>query len=220
MQLRDYQLSIFNKLIKFDKSILLCPRQIGKTQILIEFLNYYINNNKDKNILFVVSNSRNIKMLMERIYHQFGSIILNKHRTENFLYLINNNSCKILQFSKINLEKLNLFPPSIIIFDEFDINSNVDDFYIINFYIKYFNCKSIFVSSSSHIEQNRLQDSGINLDIIKLLDKNNDYFINITYNNIDIEIIKELSYKPYYLLHLNDLQYNRKQKLKNLKDSN
>ena len=62
------------------------------------------------------------------------------------------------------------------------------------------------------------------MNVIKMLDDKNDFYINIiepNENDLDIghdykEKIKELSYKPENLLDYNNVVYQRKKKLKKL----
>lgn len=214
MQLLDYQQRVFNKLLKFDKSFMFWPRQTGKSQILIAILEYFIQNNKDINILFIVHNKESIKNLLSKVYREIGSLVVDRHRTDDYLYFINNNSCKFSEIHNCTLSIMNLLKPTIILYDELWIN-NVNDLAILKHYIKISKCKSIFTSTR------------VDLDIIKLLDSNNDYYINImpVFDdehkidfNLNKEIIKELSYKPDHLLDYGDVVYQRKVKLKKLKE--
>jgi len=147
----------------------------------------------------------------DRIMKNIGYLTIDKHRTENISF-INNN---YLQFCSINQDFAYLFyqlKPSLIIYDEFHVNT-VDKLAVVYNYITNKNPKCIFTSTF------------MDIDVIKLLDFNNDWYINILPTseitgdlNIESENYKEkfklLSYKPDHLLDFFDVIYQRKKKLK------
>lgn len=209
MKLFDYQQRFFNKLLRFDRLMLFWPRKTGKSQVLIAILEYLILNNKNSNFLFITYSKLNTKIILSKIYKEIGSLIINKHRSDDYLYFINNNSCKFCIIEDCRLNVINSLTPIAILYDEFCL-TEVDDLYILRDYIKMSNCKSIFTSTI------------IDLETLKLLDNNNDYYISIIptqEDKIDLnKKIVELSYKPDYLLDYNDVIYQRKIKLKKLKE--
>lgn len=209
MKIRDHQIYALNKFLKYQKSFLFWPRQTGKGFTISLFLDYFVNNNHSQNILFISNKKEYIKNDKNRIMQNIGNLTVDKHRTEN-LYFINDN---YLQFISINqnysyqLKELN---PSLVIFDEFNIDK-ISNLEAIANYIKINNCKCIFTSTF------------IDMKVINLLDSNNDWYINIIPPSDDIELyfykdrVKELEkYKSDELLDYMDLIYQRRKKIKKL----
>ena len=209
MQLKTHQLNTINNLFKHDKSFVFWPRQTGKSYIISHYLECFVTNNFRQNILFINRDKGYVDIDRDRIMRNIGSLTIDKHRTEN-LYFINDN---YLEFCciKQNIYPLTKLNPSLIICDEFYFD-NVSQLLPIKRYIDKSKCKCIFTSTY------------IDMNVIKMLDDKNDFYINIiepNENDLDIghdykEKIKELSYKPENLLDYNNVVYQRKKKLKKL----
>jgi len=212
MQLKQHQLYTYNKILKHQKSFIFWPRQTGKSYILSHYLEQFVNNNKDQDILFISNNKRYFTIDRDRIMKNIGYLTIDKHRTEN-IYFINNN---YLEFCSINQDFAYLFyqfKPSLIIYDEFHVD-RTDRLTLVYNYITNNSPKCIFTSTF------------IDMDVIKLLDFNNDWYINILptsemmgdqyLGQVDNykEKFKLLSYKPDNLLDFFDVIYQRKKKLK------
>jgi len=214
MQLNAQQLYTHKKLLKHDKSFVFWPRQTGKSYLVTHFIEDFVNNNKDQNILFISNKKNYIKNSRLKISNEIGHLILDKHRSDD-LDFTNDNYLKFISINQPFEYVLNTLSPSLIIFDEIMSLPMSNNFKLIKDYIDKSNCKCIYTSTF------------MELDVIKLLDSKNDFYINIIpprhsdeFYDLDIEYvkknIKELSYKPDELLDYADLQYQRKVKLRKL----
>jgi len=216
MQLNKYQQNTFNKLLKFDRSFVFWPRQWGKSILLISYLEWFVTNHHQQNILLLVNKMAYLNSMKAKIKTNLGNLLLDRHRTDD-LYFINENYLKFgsiyqpLEFKLYNLK------PSLILYDEFIIFDLVD-LLPIKKYIDNFNCKCVFTSTF------------IDLSVIKMLDNKNDFYFNIIPPSLKEDdsdyarlyfthmkgIVKELSYKPDYLLDYFEKIYQRKLKLKRI----
>jgi len=232
MELKKYQEEVFNKLLKHDKTFIFWSRQMGKSYLIEYYLNYFINNKINENIIYFTKyykycvNLKN-KLLNYNIVTQTNHSILFK----------NNITLRFCKFEEGYAYTLRGLLPSLIIFDEFSIKDlNGSDLIRLTELIYYINtnkCKIIFIST--HID----------IRLVRLMDGKNDYYINVMQN---FEILKnsnnisggpiynteylaefggseyrkilekEFSYKPFNLLDFNDLSYQRKCKLKILRE--
>jgi hypothetical protein len=218
MELKDHQLRVFNKLIKHDKSFVFCPRQWGKTYVLTKYLEYFIQNNRGENILLIGEQKGYLKNILAKILREIGNLTIDKHRTEIGLYFINGNYLEICEIKKLNMSLLGMLNPKLILYDEIFLD-DLNDLHLLAFYIKMSKCKCIFNTTK------------LNIDIVKLLDCNNDYYIKIIpinlFDNLNKEnnllldhkkIIKAFSYKPPELFDFDDMVYQRRIKLNKLKE--
>lgn len=219
MILRKNQEQAFNNIAKYGKAFIFWGRQTGKSFLLSSIIQSYAANKKGTDILFFIKNKTYIKIAQDKVLKDIKNSIRSSKPSE--IVLINNNYltfCSIKEEYDYYLQHLN---PSLIIFDDYDIA----DFYKFNnltYYILKNNCKCIFTSSK--IDK-------IDLKIVKLLDYNNDYYINIMSNDYEYpisfvdkdkliitpDILKELSYKPDELIDYDDIIFKRRKKLKQLK---
>jgi hypothetical protein len=221
MELKDYQMVLFNRLISYDKSLVFWARQTGKSLVVTKYIENFINNENNKNILFIINHKKYITTSKVRILHEIGQSIIDKHRTDD-IFFINNNFLKFVAINNMNIEYiLSTLAPELIIYDEFRID-NPDKLFSIRKFIEISKCKCIFTSTFLDIE------------LVHYLDINNDYYINImpptltihnnqfSFSNMDDPninnrlIIKELGYKPDELLDYSDTIFQRKRKLKKL----
>jgi len=217
VQLRDYQIKTLNKLIKYDNSFVFWPRQTGKSTLISAYIENFVINNSGKDILFICDSRRCIKYARNKIIDNLYYLV-NNIKNSNKISFVNSNILTFFSFDFDLYYHLNFLKPELVIFDELYISDSTrDDVKITEFsyYMKNFNCKSIFISSR------------IDTRVIKSLDYRNQYYINIiptndkdlhlSENNNDYKIIiNELSYKPDELLDYFDLNYQRKKKLKKL----
>ena len=212
--LRDYQILAFNKLIENDKSFIFWPRAKGKTYLIHSFIDYFVKNNNDQEIIIFVNDGRRTPDIMKKI----RIFLDNAGSVQSGKKLINNNNITIISIlSNCYSEALRSKNPSLIIFDEFAIN-NLNNLGELSNYINNFNCKTIFTASY------------INTIAIKTLDRKNDFYINIKrisdddlynyyrFKNYDYDsLIKNiLSYKSDKLLDFDDTIYQRRKKLQAL----
>jgi hypothetical protein len=219
LKIRDHQIYALNKLLKYQKSFLFWPRQTGKSFTISLFLDYFVNNNHNQNILFISNNKFYIKNDKDKIMRNIGNLILDKHRSEDINF-INDN---YLQFVSINQNyeyQLKELTPSLIIFDEF----NIDKISSLEKIINYIAGKAEF--SNLNINPKCIFTSTfIDMKVINLLDYNNDWYINIIPPSKDMNIefdnykdkVNELSkYKSDELLDYCELLYQRKRKIQKL----
>ena len=206
---------LVRKLLYIDKSILLWARQTGKTSTIFEYINTYIQENKNKDILFFCDNMKLCDNAKKKLFETYYSIIV-KHN-EKFTYLINNNKLKFCSIISEYYSDLLYLKPDLIIFDE--IYKNTD--------IKYFDNLIHFINHSKHDPPCKCLLTGtyINSDLIKSIDRYNDFYINFKkqnnkpINNFDFNFdcvpldINFFSYKPTNLLDVDDIRHERKKKL-------
>lgn len=204
----DYNISLLNKVIKNDNSLLFWPRQTGKSTLLSYYIENFVENNNNQDIIFFNDDREHNKYSKSKLIHDICNVIVKKKYTgvyemsfknENFLTF-----CSIQESYEHTLFRLK---PSIIIYDNFH-HKNLNNYRYLFMYLNLNNCKSIFTSNS------------IDTRVIKALDYKNNYYINIRRNNSSYEsynydflIKKELSYKPDELLDFNDTIYQRRKKL-------
>lgn len=207
---------LVRKLLFFDKSILLWARKTGKTLIIFEYLNNYIQENKNKDILFFCDNMKSCDYTKKKLFKFFNIIV---RYNEKYIYLINNNKLKFCSIISEYYKDLHYTKPELIIFDEISKNTDIkyfDDlihFIIHNGYNKHDPCKCL------------LTGTYINSNLIKSIDRYNDFYINFKkqnnkpINNFDFNFdcvpldINFFSYKPTNLLDVDDIRYERKKKL-------
>ena len=208
--LRKYEKNAFNKIIKYDKSLIIWPRQTGKSFIIYKSIENFVINNKDKKIFFITDSIRNFNNAISRIYKDIGTVVLNN--SSSTIRFINNNNLKFLSINNKFSSYLTYNPDYIIIDSYIGIRKNIDNILDLNMYINSSNskkCKCLFTF---------LYD----IDIIKIIDYKNDFYINILpYEYINhyekkMNISKDLSYKSFDLLDYFDLIYIRKQKIQKL----
>ena len=134
------------------------------------------------------------------------------NNSSSTIRFINNNNLKFLSINNKFSSYLTYNPDYIIIDSYIGIRKNIDNILDLNMYINSSNskkCKCLFTF---------LYD----IDIIKIIDYKNDFYINILpYEYINhyekkMNISKDLSYKSFDLLDYFDLIYIRKQKIQKL----
>jgi len=218
IELFKHQIRAFNKIINNDKNFIFWPRQYGKSHLISAYLEHFINNNSNQNILFICYEKNYIKYSKQKLLNDIGYLTVDKHRTDD-LYFINDNFlkfCSIKQHFDTISGMFKTLSPSLIIFNEVYALStnNIQRLYSNNF----LNGKILYTSSF------------IDIQLIKMLDYNNDFYINIeqpvdkidTFGLFKDDInliyfdIKELNYKPDDLLYFSDKVYQRKIKLKKI----
>lgn len=212
MQLNSYQEYTFNKLAKYNKSIVLWPRQSGKSYLIISVIEDFIKNNSDKDILLLVHNTRSEYYIFSKILKEIGAYVSKNNKSINKLSFINNNDVTIKSINSYD-SILHKIKPELIIYDEV-FNFNYQKNIILDYYIKNNNCKCVFTSTYFYLE------------MIKMLDYYNDFYINIKpsvnviFDNEQLynynDIVKNLYYKPEHLLDVMDIKFIRTQKIKNL----
>jgi len=203
MTFRKHQTYVFNKLLIHNKSFIFWPRQTGKSYLLSFIIEQFVNNNNNKDILFIIDDKNNINISKSRIINDIFSSI--KKIRINELELVNDNYITFCPLDKNMNYTLHMLSPLLIIYDEFFIY-NLDKLSGLNNYISTHNCKCIFTSTS------------IDLNVVSLLDHNDDFYINIIpYPRLDLKhLLKTLSYKKSELLDYFDLSFIRKIKIEAL----
>jgi hypothetical protein len=165
--LRKYEKNAFNKIIKYDKSLIIWPRQTGKSFIIYKSIENFVINNKDKKIFFITDSIRNFNNAISKIYKDIGTVVLNN--SSSTIRFINNNNLKFLSINNKFSSYLTYNPDYIIIDSHIGIRKNIDNILDLNMYINSSNskkCKCLFTF---------LYD----IDIIKIIDYKNDFYINI-----------------------------------------
>jgi len=219
MKLTATQDHAYKKILKYNNSFIFWTRQAGKTYLLTYFIENFVQNNKDKDILFIVNDERYIRNSRNKILAEISTFVLTKAGTV-YLHFINNN---ILRFSSTNYRfdtTLEYTKPDVIIYDEFIIH-DLNKIDLLIKYIEKTKCKCIFTSTY------------IDIKVINALDYKNNYYINILpfFGQYDFSpfhrnegydhkkiVYTELSYKSDELLDYRDLAYERMIKLKRLKE--
>jgi hypothetical protein len=212
MQLNYYQEYTFNKLSKYNRSIIMWPRQSGKSYLIISIIEDFIKNNSDKDILLIVSNPKCEYYIFSRILKEIGGYISKKSKSINKISFINNNDVTIRTINNYD-SVLHKIKPEFIIYDEV-FNFNYQKNVMLDYYIKNNSCKCIFTSTYFY------------LDMLKMLDYYNDFYINIKPSLSDYlddyqlynynDIVKKLYYKPAHLLDVMSIKFIRTQKIKKL----
>lgn len=219
MKLTTTQKHAYRKLLKYNNSFIFWTRQSGKTYLLTYFIENFVQNNKDKDILFIIDDEKYIRNSKKRILDEISKYVLIKIGN-NDIRFINNN---FLRFCTINYRfesTLIHTKPDVIIYDEFIIR-DLNKIDLLIKYIEISKCKCIFTSTY------------IDTKVIKALDYKNNYYINILpffghydfspfHRNIEYDhkkiVYTELSYKPDELLDYRDIAYERMIKLKRLNE--
>lgn len=217
-QLRDLQHQTFNKLLNHKNSLIFWPRQTGKSYLLSHYIENFVKNNRDQDIVFFVNEQRYINNSMSRLLKDLNHVIDPKKIRKNELGFINDN---FLTFCFIGSHSYNItlfkLKPTLILYDEIMLGNSYVLTHLRN-YIEINNIPCIFTSTF------------INLDIIKFLDYKNTFYINILPIIPEDEfefskgiskystLIEKLSYKSPTLLDYMDVIYQRKIKLRKLKE--
>jgi hypothetical protein len=218
MQLRDYQSQTYKILLYHNNCMLFWPRQRGKTYLLTHYIENFVQNNYDQEIVFFGNNHRNNNDCRDKILRDIMPVIDPKRIRKAELGFINEN---YLTFESIEDRKyemtLNKLKPTLIIYDEIMLGNTYVLAELRN-YIERNNVKCIFTSTF------------MNLDIIKFLDYKNTFYINIFPIQPEDEfefskgvskystLLEKLSYKPKKLLDYMDNTFQRKIKLQRLKE--
>ena len=224
--LKQYQENAFNKLLKHDKVFIFWPRQMGKSYLIDYYLDYFINNNTNERILYFTKKYKYCDNLKNKLARNIN-ILNHTIHSISFKNNITLRECKLDDSYPYTLRGLT---PSLIIFDEFSIRdlSGTDLIRLSDllYYVNTNKCKIIFLST--HID----------MKLVKIMDYYNDYYINIMQNNdvlkninnnpeylsefggfeYEKKVKNEFSYKSFELLDFNNLSYQRKCKLKKLKE--
>jgi hypothetical protein len=212
-ELFQHQKIAFDKIIKNDKNFIFWPRQYGKSTLISAYLEHFINNNYNQNILIVCDQIAFIKNCRNKINSDIGQLSIDKHRSDD-LYFINDiflKFCSIKQHKSTLSYIMSTLTPTLIIFDNIYLYNS---YYNIEEFDMFLNTKFLYVSSF------------IDLRLIKLLDYNNDFYIDIIQpvdkinvndnDSITYFVIKELNYKPDELLDFSGKIFQRKRKLRKL----
>lgn len=119
--LKTYQHNTFNKLSTYNKSIIIWSRQIGKSYLIDYYLENYIINNSDKDILFYLHSGSMIKNRMYEFLSNLNNrIIINKIYSKK-ITCINNNW---IYFNEFKPDVIGIIRPDLIIFDEYYYEKN------------------------------------------------------------------------------------------------
>jgi hypothetical protein len=203
-ELKPHQVAAFYKIIRNDKSIIIWPRRYGKSYLVYYYIENYIKNNFDKNILFFETGMQHINAHKHNLLSNIDQKLIKKIKEKELIFINGNN----IKFNNIYQKKFNLnyelfFMPDLIIYDNNNYNSNLLNIRDISNYIYCNKIRSIFTSDQ------------IDLNLIKILDYRKDYYLNIQLDlQSDINFIKrQFSYKYYDLFDINDTLYQRGKKL-------
>lgn len=204
MKLRQNQEQAYNNIEKYGKAFICWQQNTGKSYLLSYIIRNFVANNRNTDILFFVNQKNHIDISQDHLMQNISREgIIRKHK-KGEITLVNNNYltfCCIKDYDHF----LQHLSPSLIVYDEL-IFSNTQNFDFLIKYLRISNCKCVFITPN------------IDLRIVNILDCNNDYYISIKLGElIDSKIIEKLSYKPEYLLDTDELIYQRKKKLKQLK---
>jgi len=190
---------IFNKVEKYDNSLLVWKRGSGKTEFLIKYVYEYILNNKHKDILLLGNSKHEIEHFKRRFITNFiNSPIIKKIKDMN-ISLINENMIHFNIINNNNIEFfLRKFNPELIIYE--DLWDNILVKKLLDFsYL----CKSKIIITTSKYDHLFLKD----------IDYYNNFYININKN--DNFLRKQFKYKPHYLIDF-DIKFERKLKLEKI----
>ncbi len=214
MQLKSYQKFAFNKLLKYNKSFVFWTRNTGKTYLMISIIENFVQNNRDKDILFIVNNNTSINNTRKQFINDVPYFIIEKIGNVT-LYLKNNNLLRFCSVDDRFNNTLYYIKPDLIICDDFYIQ-DLSDVAQLLYYIDSNKCKCIFTSNNTSIK------------LVEMFDYKNDFYINImpyfndnnesdwnTMNDLYVKKLKkQLDYKPEELIDYYDIIFQRKQKLK------
>ena len=220
MTLNITQNQAFINIVKYGKAFIFWGKQTGKSHLLSHIIQTYVANKKSEDIVFFVNQKNHIQSSkLEFIKNSHNSIRLHsksarKQKPEE-VFLINNNYLTICSIKEYDYYLYHL-KPSLIVFDDFSLKNGLDNYNCLIKYLQESNCKVVFTS--------------INMDmsLIRILDINNEYYINImqckdiltgisTKVIVPPNIIDELSYKPDELIDYDNVIFQRRKKLKQLK---
>lgn len=202
--LRYYQKYTIDKFIDNQKCFICWNRQSGKDYTINNFLEYYVTNNSNKNIMYICSANDKIKNHIHKILKDIDHKVIQKVKSI-YIDFINNNE---LIFSSINTVEKILFNKydkyDLIIYNDIYKINNID---ILNNYINVHKCKCIF--STWQMSDN----------IFKTVDYKNDFYINILTN----QNLKKYDLMRYYNkskenIDIFDTNFERNYKLKKLQD--
>lgn len=212
--LRDYQKNAFNKIIKYDKSIIIWPRQTGKSLLINKVIENFVINNTDKVICFITDLKSYFGHSISRIQTDINNVVVRYKKSE--ISFINNNKLIFLSIKDDMSTILLTHKPELVVYDGYiGINYNHSIMHEFNRYGNIIKCKFLLTF---------LYD----IKLIKAADCNNDYYINVLpydkqkslfdtiESKLNFNILKDLSYKPYYLLDYYNTSYIRKQKIQTL----
>ena len=190
----------FGNIITNKKNIIIWKRNLGKTKLVIYYINNFINYNNDKDILCISSNERMSLYLFNHIADFINDKIVKINK--KYINCINNN---YINFNTYNNYEHNLYliKPELIILEDITIYDIVNLRLLLN-YIENNYCKIIITSST------------YNYKVINFFDYNNDFYINIAPTANQIK--KELLYKSKKLLELN-IFLERKEKIKKINEN-
>lgn len=213
LELTNIQKNALNKLIKNNESFIFWPRQSGKSRLLVHYIEYLVNNSKDEEIIYVGYDQKNSELFGNKIIYHTPNII-KKYKNKKELSFINNNYITFYTNNGDNLEYLiSCLKPTLMLFDDFMFNNKFNSIIPLLSYLK---CKLIFTSNY------------IDFELIKSLDYNNNFYINIipqykenwihdrNSNCYEFEkLVKEnLYYKSSELLDFDNIIFQRDKKLK------
>jgi hypothetical protein len=212
MILKRSQQQAYNNIIKYGKAFIFWGRQTGKSYLLSKIIQTYIETVKNEDIIFFCGQINHIDIIKSTLIKDINKYIRpigksGRKQKKNEIFLINNNYLTICSIKEYDYYLLHL-TPSLIIYDDF-LSKDISHFDYLIRYIRESNCKVIFTSTE------------MSMLLIKILDINNDYYINIipddSQNEIDTLIMDQLLYKPDELLDYDDVIFKRRKKLKQLK---
>jgi len=218
--LRAYQKIAFDKINDNDKSIIIWPRQTGKSYLINKIIENFVINNSNKKIIFITESESYFAHSTLRIEKDINNVVVRYNKYD--ISFINNN--KLIFFSIRN----NIFPllsnynPQLIVADCYKKiqKSKTNNILEINMYSDISKCKCLYTFF-------------YDINIIKDIDYKNDCYINILpyekINNysfdtdesiINSNVVKDLSYKPCVLLDYYNLTFIRKRKIQILNSLN
>ena len=82
---------IVRKLLCYDKSILLWARQTGKTTIIFDYLNIYVQQNQNCDILFFCNNEKLCNDAKNFLFRNYKNVV---DQNRKHIKLTNNNRLK------------------------------------------------------------------------------------------------------------------------------
>jgi len=220
----DYQKYAFDKIIEYDKSIIIWPRQSGKSLLINKAIENFVINNNNKKIIFIADSDKFFSHSISRIQNDINGVVVKW--SKNGISFINNNKLIFLSINNDIFSSLSHYNPNLIVVDSYTGMSNKkNNISTLNMYLSCTNCK--FVSTFSY-DINVITSLDINNDFyINILpyyknDKNYDNFYNIKSQNNKIKsnILNDLSYKPHHLLDYYDTSFIRKKKIQILNSLN
>lgn len=205
---------IVRKLLCYDKSILLWARQTGKTTIIFDYLNIYVQQNQNCDILFFCNKEKLCNDAKNFLFRNYKNVV---DQNRKHIKLTNNNRLKFCSIRSEYHNDLLYLKPELIIFDDVSVDIKCLD-YLIDFINS--NCYRKYDPPCKCL----LTGTYINGDLIKSIDCYNDFYINLKkennqikncysdHNNVSLDI-NFFSYKPTNLFDADDIRYERKKKL-------